>query len=143
MEYPAPHELQAWIADLAAGQDIVVSLSSDIDPESVAGAVYDFVCDDDSVKCVVATERSLAHSLGAALAMMPASRVSDEEDPELLEFYREVINVVSGLINNINPVHIRLVPGSDGHAEWPGYESAVYSVKVGDYGEGKIAFATT
>lgn len=142
MDYPAPHEIQKWLADLAAGQDIVVSLSTDIDTGVIAGNVYEFIDDHDAVQCVVATERSLANGLGAALAMMPASRASDEQDEELSEFYREVINVVSGLINNINPVHIRLVPGSDGHAEWPGYESAVYAVKVGSYGEGKIAFAT-
>ncbi len=142
MDYPVPNEIQSLLEDLA-GKDVVVGLNSEFDADTIDGNVYEFIDDDDVVQCVVATERPLANALGASLAMLPASRCSaDEDDPELREFYREVVNVVSGLINNINPVHIRLVPGSDGNAEWPGYESAIYSCKVGDYGEGNMAFAT-
>jgi len=76
--------------------------------------------------------------------MMPAGRAeSDSPDEELLEFYREIVNVLSGRVNVKNPVHIRLVPGSTGEGSWPGGAGSgtCYQVTVGDYGSGNIAFA--
>jgi hypothetical protein len=140
MNFPTAAELTADLNDLL-GVDVNVSPGS-VDASTVGHSTYEFVDDNDTPVCVVSTELPLAHGAGAALAMMPAGRVDgDAPDEELLEFYREVVNVLSGRVNLKNDVHVRLVPGSDGAGSWPGGgNAACYEVSLGDYGVGNIGF---
>ena len=142
MEYPTRDELGDDLSGLLGAEVLVTN--GVLDPSKVSRSTYEFVDDDDTPRCVVSTELPLAHAAGAALAMLPTGRVeSDAPDDELLEFYREVVNVISGRVNLKSPTHIRLVPGSTGEGSWPGGAGSgtCYQVTVGDYGTGHIAFA--
>lgn len=143
MIFPTADELSADLGDLL-GADITIAPGT-LDPTTVGRSTWDLVDDEDVPQCTVSTELPLAHAAGAALAMMPAGRAQcDGPDDELIEFYREVVNVVSGRVNLSNPVqHIRLVPGSTGEGSWPsGGAVTCYQVTVGDYGTGTIGFST-
>ena len=76
--------------------------------------------------------------------MMPPGRAEGEDvDAELVENYREVVNMISGAVNALNPSeHIRLVPGTCGtEASPPDDPDSVLTVEIDGYPVGKIAFA--
>ncbi|MDG2114956.1 MAG: hypothetical protein P8N02_20385 [Actinomycetota bacterium] len=142
MIFPTRDELIGDLSDLL-GASIEVEPGT-LDPSSVGLSTWDFVDDNDVPMCTVSTELPLAHAAGAALAMMPPARAEcDDPDAELIEYYCEVVNVLSGRVNTSNPIHVRLVPGSTGEGAWPvGGVSTCYSVTVGEYGTGVIGFTT-
>ena len=142
MQYPEPADFRSLLQDLI-GKDVSVSAASGVDPSAMCHSTFVFVDDDDVPRCYAGSDLALAHSMGAALAMMPAGRANETApDADLLEFNLEVVNVISGQINNLNKVHIRLIPGSDGKMEWPhGKATTAYTVEVEGYRPGIFAFA--
>lgn len=143
MEFPDESELGETLG-MALGKDVEVSEADDFEADSCTSSTWLFVDDDDTPLCVVATELRLAHSAGAALAMMPPGRAEcDDVDAELVENYREVVNIISGAVNALNPSgHIRLVPGTCGtEAPPPDDADSVLTVEIDGYPVGNIAFA--
>lgn len=118
-------------------------------PESIAKYLAVFVGDDDAPLMLAGGDSAFAHMSGAALALVPATTAvqaieSGADDGELLENYREVLNVVTRAINDQGGAHVRLIPGdiplpdplpatSGGHE---------YTIKIDGYGEGKMFFWT-
>lgn len=94
-------------------------------------------------------DSAFAHLSGAALAMVPAGQAREAVDSEtnnddLLENYREILNVITRAINDQGGAHVRLIPGdvplpdplpatSGGHE---------YNITIDGYGEGKMFFWT-
>jgi hypothetical protein len=74
------------------------------------------VTNDDKLVGVIASDLDFAHRTAAALAIIPAGRVSEpNEDPEedLIMIYIEVANVLSRLANEAAPARVRIDPGMD------------------------------
>ncbi len=65
-------------------------------------ATYGLVDDKNNLVAVIGADLAFAQRSGAALAMIPAGGIPAEgepPDPDLIEIYHEVINVISRLIN--------------------------------------------
>ena len=78
-------------------------------------ATYRGVVNDDNVPvAVIAADIDFAHTSAAALAMIPASIVEekgDKPDPDLIDMFCEVANVLSRLVNEAHPTRLRIDPG--------------------------------
>ena len=77
------------------------------------------VDNDDNLIGIIAADLAFAHRSGASLAMIPAGAVEDAGDEVVdswIEFYREVANVASRVVNEAAPRRVRLDPGID-HAD--------------------------
>jgi len=92
---------------------------------------------------------AFAHLSGAALALVPLETAqsaidTETDDEDLLENYREILNVVTRAINDQGGAHVRLIPGDSPlpdplPATSGGHE---YSITIEGYGEGKMFFWT-
>ena len=75
------------------------------------------VTDENDLVGVIGADMDFAHTSGAALAMVPPGYLEDlegeEVDGELLEFYVEVANVLSRLLNEASPERVRIDPAID------------------------------
>lgn len=72
------------------------------------------VTDDNQLVALIASDIAFAHKTGAALAMIPPTAVADkgnEPDPDFIELYHEVANVLSRLVNEAHPTRVRIDPG--------------------------------
>jgi hypothetical protein len=72
------------------------------------------VTNDNVLVGVIGGDLAFAHKAGAALAMIPAGAVEDHGDApneEWLEFYAEVANVLSRVVNEAAPSRVRIDPG--------------------------------
>jgi hypothetical protein len=100
------------------GREVTAVACDSIDPHPAA--TRGLVTNDDRLAAVIAGDLDFAHRSGAALAMIPASRcdeTGDQPDPDLLEVYREVSNVISRLVDEAVPGRVRLDPSLDHPAE--------------------------
>lgn len=102
------------IADILTklvGRDVDTSPS---DAVATHVATYrGLVTNDGDLVAVIGCDLDFAHRSAAALAMIPAGSVSDEakeSNPELIEIYGEVANVISRLVDEATPVRVRLDP---------------------------------
>ena len=78
------------------------------------------VSDENHLLSVIASDLEFAHRSAAALAMIPAGAVENKltvPDQDLMDFYGEVANVLSRLINEAAPTRLRLDPGMEHSAE--------------------------
>lgn len=75
------------------------------------------VTDENELVGLIAADLPFAHATGAALAMVPAGKLEELDeitpDEELLEFYVEVANVLSRIVNEAAPERVRIDPGID------------------------------
>jgi len=104
--------------------------------------------DNNALVGLIGCDLDFAHKAGAALAMVPVSQVEaagSEPDEELMEFYIEVANVMSRLVNEAGSIHIRIDPGLgitdelfDGAIE----RSTLFAntVDIDGYGPGNLGF---
>lgn len=94
------------------GRDATAKPAADV---AVHPATYrGLVTDENHLAAVMACDLEFAHRSGAALAMVPPVNVSEPAeapDDDYLEFYSEVVNVLSRLVNELAPVRLRLDPG--------------------------------
>ncbi|HEC11371.1 MAG TPA: hypothetical protein ENI86_17675 [Acidimicrobiales bacterium] len=107
---------------------------------------YVYLNDSDEPTILVEADLSLAHAAGAAMALIPPSRASDateagEPDVELLANFKEVINILSALLNDRNDVHVRLDPHETEMTGPPPTDlQAVFEIEIDRYDSGRIGF---
>ncbi len=128
------------------GQQVTVERCDEIDlhPLTRRG----LLTDDNALVGLIGSDLRFAHISGAALAMVPVSQVEaagSTPDEELMEFYVEVANVCSKLVNEAGPTHIRIDPGLEINDElFDGAiaRSTLYAntVTIDDYGSGSFGF---
>ncbi len=130
------------------GKDIFVrGEDSGPEPASIAQFLTVFVGDEGEPLILAGGDASFAYYAGAALALIPKGRAEDaiggaEPDPDLVENYREIMNVLTRVVNDQGGPHVRLVPGSTADlAELPEPKSGrAYSLEVDGYGTGNLCF---
>lgn len=118
-------------------------------PDSITDFLAVFAGDDDAPLMLAGGDSAFAHLSGAALALVPVEQATEAIESEtlnddLLENYREILNVVTRAINDQGGAHVRLIP--DG-APLPdplpptsgGHE---YTIDIEGYGAGKMFFWT-
>lgn len=109
------------------------------------------VNNDDRLVGMIGSDLDFAHRSGAALAMIPAQVVLDHGrhlDEELLEYYLEVANVLSRVVNESAAHRLRIDPGMDHSPEDLGRilhtgDVRLFTVSIEGYGEGTFGFWTT
>lgn len=149
---PARASLRDLLTDLLGCKVTVVpGERQELDPARLAlAAGYRF--DDGGVAAAAVCDLGLAARAGAAIGMMPTSEAEEgagggELTGDLLEFFREVVNVSAKLLNSPTTPHVTLrdlcpvpgeVPGDlAGLLLEPG-ERVDYRLAIGDYGEGTM-----
>jgi hypothetical protein len=120
------------------------------------GIVSAIVDDEGALRAAVVVDRPLAAYAGAALALVPSGMADDALrsgaiPSALLDNYREVLNVVTNLLNTINPVHVRLGDSYTGPAAPAPKDVATIlaspkakldlELQIAGYGKGRIRFA--
>lgn len=105
------------------------------------------VTDADELVGAIGCDADFARLTGAALAMIPAGGIDDDDeeliDEELLEFYQEVANVLSRVVNEASPERVRIDPGME-HAVptmldvLDGASGVAVSVDIEGYGQGTV-----
>lgn len=143
---PEPGDLIPLLQGLI-GRDVIVRPCDDLDFSACVNRGANYLDDADTVRVVVGADLAFASFSGAALAMIPRSRAEDAiksgtDDPDLLEIYGEVLNVLSRPINDSNDSHVRLVPGTVGESQELGSAPATagFFVSIDNYGDGKLGF---
>jgi len=143
---PEPMDLIPLLSGLF-GRDVVVRPCDDLDMSACTNRSADYIDDEDVALVVVGTDLAFASHAGAALAMIPRSRAEDAvksgtDDPDLLEIYGEVLNILTRPINDSNDCHVRLVPGTVGTSSEPSSAAvaAGFTISIDNYGEGKLGF---
>ena len=128
------------------GQTISLSHCNAVDlhPQTRRG----LLTDNNALVGVIGGDLAFAHNAGAALAMVPKAQVEaagTTPDEELMEFYIEVANVLSRLVNEAGPTHIRIDPGLEISGEL--FDGAIarsslhaHTVDIDGYGPGNVGF---
>lgn len=116
--------------------------SMELDTSTIRG----LVTDDDQLVGIIGADLPFAHRSGAALAMVPAGNLeelSDDDAAELLEFYLEVANVLSRLLNDAGSTRVRIDPGIEHDLDDVGLvigaaERSLFRASVDGYGSGTV-----
>jgi hypothetical protein len=147
VRFPEQLHLKNLLTDLI-GKD--VSFAVDVvapSPTDVAGYLTMFVGDDDAPLMLAAGDIRFAHLAGAALALIPKGRAEDaiaagDADPDLIENYREVMNVITRAVNDTGGAHVRLIPGSSVDVASLGepVDASGLEADVDGYGRGHLYF---
>ena len=105
----------AGVAELLAGllgREVAGAPSEDMQPHP---ATYrGLVTNENVLMAIIGSDLEFAHRSAAALAMVPVATVEDKgevPDHDLLEFYDEVANVLSRVVNEAVSVRLRIDPG--------------------------------
>ncbi len=106
-----PEAAIAQILTNLFGRDVDTVTAQTVTPheETVRG----LVTNENQLVAVIASDLEFAHRSGAALAMIPAGSVENKgsrPDADLLDFYLEVANVLSRLVDEATPMRVRLDP---------------------------------
>lgn len=128
------------------GREITASQADSIDvhPATMRG----MVTNDNRLVAVIGSDLDFAHRTSAALAMIPVGRcedAGDQPDPDLMEVYREVSNVISRLVDEATPERVRLDPGMDHEMEAmqaivaAGSPMTICETAIDGYGTGRFA----
>ena len=106
------------------------------------------VTDENELVGLIAADLPFAHATGAALAMVPPAKLEELDDitpdEELLEFYVEVANVLSRIINEAAPQRVRIDPGLDHDVDamlgvMQRAAGIAVSVEIEGYGSGTVS----
>ena len=106
---PAP---LAEVVGQLIGREVEVSVVGNLQP--YAEACRGLIADDDKLVGVIGADLAFAHRAGAALAMVPPGAVEEQGDEpnELwLEYYGEVANVLTRVLNDAGSARVRIDPG--------------------------------
>jgi hypothetical protein len=93
------------------GRNVSGGAAQVVDPHEVT--VRGLVTNENQLVAVIASDLAFAHRSGAALAMIPVGTVEEhghDPNPDFLEFYSEVANVLSRLVDEALPMRVRLDP---------------------------------
>ncbi|MCP3989473.1 MAG: hypothetical protein GY724_10385 [Actinomycetia bacterium] len=93
------------------GRNVDAAMAQAVKPHDAT--VRGLVTNENQLVAVIASDLEFAHRSGAALAMIPAGSVENKgasPDADLLDFYREVANVLSRLVDEATPMRVRLDP---------------------------------
>lgn len=119
---PIPEDIRDFLGDL-------LGVAVAVDKRPVAGdarlpadrcwVTGRYIDDDDRLVGACIADLPLATSAGAALAMMPATAVTEcvaagRLDGPLREHFHEVVSVVSAMLNVLSEPHLRLADVVDG-----------------------------
>ncbi len=130
------------------GRNVVLEEVPDIDLHEAT--MRGLVTDEDELVGLIGCDLAFAHLSGAALAMIPAASVTTEGEAvneEWLEFYVEVANVMSRVVNETSVHRLRIDPGID-HSSADLVELArstpgrAFSATIEGYGTGVYAIWT-
>ena len=146
---PDPTELRPLLTDLIGRECEPTRKITFAKPDTISDYLAVFAGDDDQPMMLAGGDHAFAHLSGAALALVPAERANQAiddgvNDPEMMENYREILNVVTRAINDQGGSHVRLIPDgrplpdplpqtSGGHE---------YAIEIEGYGAGKMYFWT-
>ncbi len=147
ISYPETGRLKPLLSDLI-GKDISFVTDAALpEPSDIVRQLTVYVGDDDTPLMLAGGDMSFAYFAGAALALVPKARAEDaialnEVDEDLLENYREIMNVVTRAVNDQGGPHVRLVPGStvDLDALPTPSDGRALGVDIAGYGAGSLAF---
>lgn len=152
--YPVP--IQEDIRDLLVtllGRGVAADKVAPLEfEEDAAGAIAEFLTDDDETAALCMFDGEFAVRAGAALVMVPAAAAEEDlskgEIEPHLEVAQEVVNVLSKLMNSPSTPHLRLgtihrLPGDlpDGVValrEKPEFRRD-FAVHIDGYGEGRFS----
>jgi len=131
------------------GRDVRVAEAEGIEPH--AATLRGLVTNENVLSGVIGGNLAFAHTTGAALAMIPAGAVEDagDEPNEMwLEFYTEVANVLSRVVNEAASVRLRIDPGithspEDLDAIIATGSVIAFTASVDGYGDSQLAFWAT
>ena len=146
---PDPAEIRPLLTGLIGRRCSPVRKMTFAKAESIADYLAVFVGDDGAPLMLAGGDIAFAHLSGAALALVPLEQAqfaidSKTNNDDLLENYREILNVVTRAINDQGGDHVRMIPG-DAPLPDPlpatsgGHE---YTVTIDGYGDGKLFFWT-
>lgn len=148
VNFPEAAQLKPLLSDLI-GKDVTFGGGDAAvpDPSSVNDLLAVYVGKDDAPVMLAGGNKAFAYFSGAALALIPKGRAEDaiadsEADEDLLENYREILNVVTRAVNDQGRAHVRLVPGSTADLSQlpPAEDAKGYEVGVDGYGDGNLYF---
>lgn len=110
------------------------------------------VTDENELVGLVAADLAFAHATGAALAMVPAAKLEELDeltpDEELIEFYVEVANVLSRIVNEAAPERVRIDPGLEHSVDamlgvMDSASGIAVTVAIEGYGSGTVSLWST
>ena len=143
---PEAADLKPLLADLI-GKDVSFGQGGDpAEPATIEGQLTLYVGDGGQPFMLAGGDAAFAHLAGAALALVPKARAEDavasgQPDDDLLENYREIMNVVTRVVNDQGGPHVRLVPGSSvSLSELPTPSAGRCSpTSIENYGDGTLS----
>jgi len=147
IKIPEANEIVPLLSALIGKDMRVGAESSPVEPSTIVEHLTVFVADDGTPVMLAGGDAPFAYFSGAALALIPKGRAEDaisggEPDPDLTDNYREVMNVLTRVINDAGDIHVRLVPGSKPDLEaLPEPRSGrAYEFDIDGYGTGALNF---
>lgn len=147
VNFPEAAPLKSLLADLLGKDLVFAGDATPPDPQSIGNLLAVYVGKDDAPLMLAGGDKAFAYLSGAALALVPKGRAEDaingsEVDEDLLENYREILNVVTRAVNDQGRAHVRLVPGSvvDLSALPATVDTKGYTVQIDGYGNGDLFF---
>ena len=143
------------LGSVLAKQITVKPSSASVLPPNATAVVALYVDDQGSPVCFCAADLSLAANAGAALALYPAQAATDcirtaKLDSELLENFREVLNICARLFDSALGQHVSLRSVYLGLKQMPPNEMALFTsvspnfkssfeVSIAGYGGGRLS----
>ncbi len=118
MRFPTPSDVRVTLARLLS-HEVTVDRGRIPNRQLLGHCTYEVVDHADRLRAIVAVELPLAHSLGAAMAMVAPDQVDDDTpNPHLLECAREAVNVLVGRLAVKNDAELHIDPSADGRRFW-------------------------
>ncbi len=147
VEIPEPNQLMPLVSALIGKDLSLEGESTPPEPTALGELLTVFVGDEGEPLMLAGGDPSFAYLSGAALALIPKGRAEDaingrDADPDLLDNYREIMNVITRVINDAGDAHVRLVPGSSADLDaLPEPRSGRgYGIAIDGYGSGTLCF---
>lgn len=130
------------------GKDAKVEVAKEL--ELYVPSIAGLVTNDNELVGALGADFEFVVASGAALALMPAVSVediADDDRADLLEFYGEVANVLSRLVNDHGLERVRIDPDIEHPIQDLGLivgaaQRSVFRTEIAGYGLGTIAIFT-
>lgn len=128
--------------DALFGKDVQVAGATEMD--LYVPSLRGLMTNEDELVGAIGGDRGFVTVAGAALALMPAVTPGTEDEEthdELVEFYGEVANVLSRLVNDFGEERVRIDPGVTHSSENLGLivgaaERCLFTLEIEGYGQG-------
>lgn len=134
--------------DALFGRDVRVSGATEMD--LYVPSLRGLVTEDDELVGAIGGDRGFVATAGAALALQPAVTPGTEDDEAhqaLIEFYEEVVAVLSRLVNDFGAESVRIEPAVNHPSEDLGLvvgaaERCLFALDIEGYGQGTAGIWT-